>query len=55
MAKSVKWLFIAGGGQCQCSFHVKIEVEYSYDPFHLFRKTKNVICAKDTNFRFLRF
>ena len=34
MAKSVKWLFIAGGGQCllKCWFHVKIEVEYSYRP-----------------------
>ena len=26
MAKSVKWLFIAGGGQCRlkCWFHMKI-------------------------------
>ena len=33
--KSVKWLFIAAGGQClfKCWFHVKIEVEYSYRPF----------------------
>ena len=32
MAKSVKWLFIAGGGQClyTCRFRVKIEDEYSY-------------------------
>ena len=34
MAKSIKWLFIAGGGQClfKCRFHVNIEVEYSYRP-----------------------
>ena len=34
MAKRVKWLFIAGGGQCflKCRCHVKIEVVYSYRP-----------------------
>ena len=34
MTKSVKWLFIAGGGQIllKCWFYVKIEVEYSYIP-----------------------
>ena len=32
--KSVKWPFIARGGQCllKCWFHVKEEVEYSYRP-----------------------
>ena len=53
MAKSVKWLSIAGGGQCllKCWFHVKLEVEYSYRPLSPFKD----ICAKNTNFRFLRF
>ena len=50
MAKSVKWLFNAGGGQClllKCWFRVKIEVwSTATNPFHLLRKTKNVIGVK---------
>ena len=40
MAKSVKWLFIAGSAQClsKCWFHVKIEVEYSYRPISPVKK-----------------